>query len=67
MNAYIKAKGKSPNGMYYADVVSEQDYHDGGQFAHSYRSWAWSQDDAIHNCEFWCHKHDMTVVPANCI
>jgi hypothetical protein len=67
MKAYIKAKGKSPNGMYFADVVSEQDYHDGGQSAHSYRAWAASQDAAMHDCEFWCHKQGMSVVPSSAI
>ena len=60
MKAYIDSKGKSPNGMFYAEVVSEQDYHDGGPHAHSYRAFAKTQEAARHDCEFWCHKHGYT-------
>jgi hypothetical protein len=61
MKAYIDSKGKSSNGMFYAEVVTEQDYHDGGPFAHSYRSFGKTQDDACHDCEFWCHKNGLSV------
>lgn len=62
--AYIDKKGKSPNGFYYAEVVSEQDYHDGGPHAHSYRAFAKTQDFAVHACEYWCHENGYAVVPS---
>jgi hypothetical protein len=61
MKAYIDSMGKSPNGMFYAQVVTEQDYHDGGPNAHSYRGFGKTQEAAQHDCEFWCHKNGCTV------
>lgn len=65
MKAYIATKGKSPNGYFYAEVVSEQDYHERGAHAHSYRSFRKSQKAAVHDCEDWCHMNGYTVTTAD--
>lgn len=57
MKAYIDNKGKSPSGLFFAEVVTEQDYHDRGPHAHSYRGFGKTQEDATHDCEFWVHKN----------
>jgi hypothetical protein len=57
MKAYIDNKGKSPNGMFYSEVVTEQDYHDGGPHAHSHRAFGRTQEDAQDSCELWIKKN----------
>lgn len=67
MKAYIATKGRI-NGTYVADVITEQDYYERGPASRSYRALSsHSQDKAVHDCEYWCHKQGLSVVSPDCI
>lgn len=65
MKAYITHKGKGRDGLYYAEVVTEQDYHEGGPFAHSYKGSGPNPDDAQRACEYWCRRNACVIVSVN--
>lgn len=63
MKAYIGTHYAGGRG-FYADVVSEQDYHDGGPFARSHRteiSHAETGAEAEGWAREWAAKHGYTV------
>ena len=65
MKAYIHTRYEGGRG-FYADVVSEQDYHDGGYAARSHRtqvSRAETAAEAEGWARDWAAKHGYTIVP----
>jgi hypothetical protein len=69
MKAYIDTKSttRTTTGVlhYYAELVDEYDYHDGGPFAHSHRTALFTTEaGASEAARRWGEKHGYTIVDA---
>lgn len=64
MNAYIDTKRNTKG--FYAEIVTEQDYHEGGPFAHSHRTDTYpTRRKAEHAAKSWAGQHHYTLTTVN--